>query len=204
MIRMDLDTTRTKNAYQEIIGQFETGETDILVGTQMVSKGLDFDKVSLVGIFNADKMIHFPDFRAAERAFQLITQVSGRAGRRDKPGKVLIQTSNPQNRILQFILANDFEAFYEAEIPDREAYNYPPFSRIIEVTVKHQEQLLAHQAAARLAENLATTLGRNRVLGPDKALVERIRNKFLFKIILKLEKDRLNIQATKIFCRKKS
>jgi primosomal protein N' (replication factor Y) len=202
VLRMDLDTTRTKNAYQEIIGQFETGETDILVGTQMVSKGLDFDKVSLVGIFNADKMIHFPDFRAAERAFQLITQVSGRAGRRDTPGKVLIQTGNPQNRILQFILANDYEGFYEAEIQDREAYNYPPFSRIIEITVKHQEQLLSHQAANRLAENLATTLGRNRVLGPDKALVERIRNKYLFKIILKLEKDRLNIRATKIFLQK--
>jgi primosomal protein N' (replication factor Y) len=195
--RMDLDTTRTKNAYQQIIGEFEEGQTDILVGTQMVSKGLDFDNVSLVGIFNADKMIHFPDFRAGEKAFQMITQVSGRAGRRDKHGEVLIQTGSPQNAILQFILNNDYVGFYETEIQEREAFNYPPFSRIIEITVKDVDQVLAHQAAGRLANQLAARLGKDRVLGPEKSLVERIRNKFLFEVWLKLEKDKLNIKATK-------
>lgn len=195
--RMDLDTTRSKNAYQQIIGEFEEGQTDILVGTQMISKGLDFDNVSLVGIFNADKMIHFPDFRAGEKAFQMITQVSGRAGRRDKHGEVLIQTGSPQNAILQYIVNNDYTGFYETEIQEREAFNYPPFSRIIEITVRDVDQVLAHQAAGRLAEKLAARLGKDRVLGPEKALIERIRNKFLFEVWLKLEKDKLNIKATK-------
>jgi primosomal protein N' (replication factor Y) (superfamily II helicase) len=195
--RLDYDTTRTKNAYQNIIGDFEKGEVDILVGTQMVSKGLDFDHVSLVGVYNADKMIHFPDFRAAERAFQLITQVSGRAGRRDQKGTVLIQTANPHNKTLQFVVENNYEGFYENEIIEREGYNYPPFSRLIEITVKDVEQLLAHQAATKLADALTEKLGKTRVMGPEKALVERIRNKFLFEVWLKLEKDKMNIQAAK-------
>lgn len=201
-LRMDLDTTRTKNAYEQIIGEFESGDVDILVGTQMVSKGLDFDRVSLVGVFNADRMIHFPDFRAAERAFQLITQVSGRAGRREEKGRVLIQTNNPQNRVLQYVLANDYTGFYEDELVEREGYNYPPFSRIIEITVKEADQVLAHQAAERLAETLKNFLGSQRVMGPERALVERIRNKYLFVIWLKLEKDRMNIQATKQYLQK--
>jgi primosomal protein N' (replication factor Y) len=202
ILRMDLDTTRSKNAYQNIIGEFEKGEVDVLVGTQMVSKGLDFDHVSLVGIYNADKMIYFPDFRAAERAFQLITQVSGRAGRREQKGRVLIQTGSPQNRILQFVLKNDYEGFYESEVIDREGYNYPPFSRIIEITVKDVDQTLAHQGAAKLAQALEHLLGKTRVMGPEKALVERIRNKYLFVVWLKLEKDKMNIRATKAFLQK--
>lgn len=202
ILRMDLDTTRTKNAYEHIIGEFEGGDVDILVGTQMVSKGLDFDRVSLVGVFNADKMIHFPDFRAAERAFQLITQVSGRAGRREEKGKVLIQTNNPQNRVLQYVLAHDYTGFYETELREREGYNYPPFSRIIEITVKDADQVLAHQAAEHLTEVLKSFLGPQRVMGPEKALVERIRNKYLFVIWLKLEKDKMNIQATKRYLQK--
>lgn len=201
-LRMDFDTTRTKNAYENIIGEFESGDVDILVGTQMVSKGLDFDRVNLVGVFNADKMIHFPDFRAAERAFQLITQVSGRAGRREEKGRVLIQTNNPQNRVLQYVLANDYTGFYETELAEREGYNYPPFSRIIEITVKETSQLLAHQAAECLAGTLKSFLGGQRVMGPERALVERIRNKYLFVIWLKLEKDRMNIQATKQYLQK--
>jgi len=200
--RMDLDTTRAKNALQNIIGDFESGEVDILVGTQMISKGLDFDRVSLVGIYNADKMIHFPDFRAAERAFQLITQVSGRAGRREIPGKVLIQTGSPQNRILQFVINNDYVGFYESELIEREGYSYPPFTRIIEITVKDVDQTLAHQAANKLAEALSVRLGKERVKGPEKALVERIRNKFLFEVWLKLEKDKMNIQAAKEYLKK--
>jgi primosomal protein N' (replication factor Y) (superfamily II helicase) len=199
ILRMDFDTTRTKNAYQNIIGEFETGEVDILVGTQMVSKGLDFDHVSLVGIYNADSMIHFPDFRAAERAFQLITQVSGRAGRREKKGTVIIQTGNPDNKILHYVVNNDYQGFYETELVEREGYNYPPYSRIIEIIVKDVDQLLAHQAASRLAEALANQLGRYRIMGPEKSLVERVRNKYLFEVWLKLEKDKVNIQAAKTF-----
>jgi primosomal protein N' (replication factor Y) len=202
ILRMDLDTTRTKNAYENIIGEFENGDVDILIGTQMISKGLDFDRVNLVGVFNADRMIHFPDFRAAERAFQLITQVSGRAGRRAEPGKVLIQTNNPQNRVLQYVLANDYLGFYETEIKEREGYNYPPFSRIIEISVKDVDQVLSHQAAERLAASLKSFLGETRVMGPEKGLVERIRNKFIFVIWLKIEKDKMNIQATKRYLQK--
>lgn len=202
IIRMDMDTTRNKNAYQQIIGAFETGDIDILVGTQMVSKGLDFDRVSLVGVFNADKMIHFPDFRSGERAYQLITQVSGRAGRRNVPGKVLIQTQNPQNRILQFILNNDYEAYYNSEIADRESFNYPPFSRLIEIQIKDVSQLTSHKAAEALTASLRKLLGPSRILGPEKALVERVRNKFIFEIWVKLEKDKINVKATKEFLQK--
>lgn len=197
--RMDYDTTRTKNAYENIITEFEKGEVDILVGTQMVSKGLDFDKVNLVGIYNADKMLHFPDFRATERAFQLIMQVSGRAGRRKERGRVLIQTGNTQNKTLGYVVNHDYNSFYEKEIFDREGFNYPPFSRLIEITIKDISQTLAHQAANRLAASLVKQLGGTRVMGPEKALVERIRNKFLYQVILKLEKDKMNIQATKAY-----
>ncbi|GAB2634421.1 primosomal protein N' [Emticicia sediminis] len=197
--RMDLDTTRTKNAYQTILGEFEQGNTDILVGTQMISKGLDFDRVSLVGIFDADRMIHFPDFRAAERAFQMLTQVSGRAGRREKKGLVLIQTNNTQQSLLHKVVTNDYMGYYNDEIKEREGYFYPPFTRVISITVKHEEQDKAEKAAHWLANKLLEKLGKARVLGPEKGMVERVRNKFLFDILLKLEKDKLNIKAAKVF-----
>jgi primosomal protein N' (replication factor Y) len=197
--RMDLDTTRTKNAYQTILGEFEQGNTDILVGTQMISKGLDFDRVSLVGIFDADRMIHFPDFRAAERAFQMLTQVSGRAGRREKKGLVLIQTGNTQQSLLHKVVANDYTGYYNDEIKEREGYFYPPFTRVISITVKHEEQDKAEKAAHWLANKLLEKLGKARVLGPEKGMVERVRNKFLYDILLKLEKDKLNIKAAKVF-----
>jgi primosomal protein N' (replication factor Y) len=197
--RMDLDTTRTKNAYQTILGEFEQGNTDILVGTQMISKGLDFDRVSLVGIFDADRMIHFPDFRAAERAFQMLTQVSGRAGRREKKGLVLIQTNNTNQSLLHKVVSNDYMGYYNEEIKEREGYFYPPFTRVISITVKHEEQDKAEKAARWLADKLLEKLGKARVLGPEKGMVERVRNKFLFDILLKLEKDKLNIKAAKVF-----
>ena len=197
--RMDLDTTRTKNAYQNIISEFEQGGTDILVGTQMISKGLDFDQVSLVGIFDADRMIHFPDFRASERAFQMLTQVSGRAGRRAKKGLVLIQTGDTQQSLLQKVVINDYIGYYQEEIKEREGYFYPPFTRVISITIKHEDQDSAEKAAHWLANKLLDKLGKARVLGPEKALVERIRNKFLFDIMIKLEKDKLNIKAAKTF-----
>jgi primosomal protein N' (replication factor Y) (superfamily II helicase) len=200
VLRMDLDTTRTKNAYQQIISEFEGG-ADILVGTQMISKGLDFDKVSLVGIFDADRMIRFPDFRAMERAFQMLTQVSGRAGRRQKQGKVLIQTNNPSHPLLEKVIQNDYVGFYDSEITERQFNNYPPFTRVIELTIKNESAELAQKAAQALAKPLADKLGRDRILGPEKALIEKIRNKYLYEIWIKLEKDKLNIKAAKTFLR---
>jgi len=197
--RMDLDTTRSKNAYQQIIQEFESGNVDILVGTQMISKGLDFDNVSLVGIFDADRMIHFPEFRAIERAFQMITQVSGRAGRRaDRQGKVLIQTSNPQQAILQKVIENDYRGLYEEEIMERENFNYPPFSRLIKLTIKHTDASVSQKAAQRLTDQLTEKLGSSRVLGPEVPLVERIRNQFLYDIIIKLERN-ISPKAVKAF-----
>lgn len=202
--RMDLDTTRAKNAYQQIIQEFEQGGTDILVGTQMVSKGLDFDNVSVVGIFDADRIIHFPEFRASERAFQMLTQVSGRAGRRaDKPGKVLIQTANPAQKILEKIVNNDYLGMYEAEIIEREQYHYPPFTRLIKLTIKHFDEGTSKRAATHLAEKLTAHLGKSRVLGPEPPLVERVRNQFLFDILIKLEREKINFKAAKSFIQEK-
>jgi primosomal protein N' (replication factor Y) (superfamily II helicase) len=195
---MDLDTTRTKSSFQTLINEVESGAVDMLVGTQMISKGLDFEGVSLVCIFDADRMIHYPDFRSAERAFQLLTQVSGRAGRRDKQGKVLIQTNNPKQKILQQIIDNDYEGMYRDEIKEREDFQYPPFSRLIRLTIKHIDQPDAEKAATFLANKLAEKLSKQRVLGPEKPMVERIRNQFLFEIMIKLEKT-LNLQAAKAF-----
>jgi primosomal protein N' (replication factor Y) len=194
-----LDTTRSKSAYQQIIGEVENGNVDILVGTQMISKGLDFDKVSLVGIFDADRMIYFPDFRASERAFQMITQVSGRAGRRGEQGNVLIQTGNPNQEILKKIIENDYLGFYQEEIQERQAYHYPPFVRVISLTIKHVEQSKSEAAAQDLAKKLTAKLGKERILGPEKSLIERLRNQFLFDILIKLEKENLNLKAAKDF-----
>jgi len=201
LLRMDFDTTRAKNAYQTIINEFSEGEVDILVGTQMISKGLDFDNVSLVGVFNADKIINFPDFRSSEKAFQMLTQVSGRAGRKKKPGKVLIQTAGPEHDVLQFVLNNDYKGFYAKEIKEREGFRYPPFSRIIGITTKHIDRTISHKAAGLLAKILKDKLGEARVLGPEKGLVERIRNQYIFEVFMKLEKDKLNIPAIKTFLR---
>ncbi|MDR6196712.1 primosomal protein N' [Siphonobacter sp. SORGH_AS_0500] len=197
--RMDLDTTRSKTAFQQMISDFEKGETDMLVGTQMVSKGLDFDKVSLVAIFDADRMINFPDFRATERSFQLLTQVSGRSGRRSgKQGRVLIQTNNTQHPLLAKIITNDYEGFYAEEIEERQSYAYPPFSRVIRLTTRHIEQQVAEAASKKLATLLMQKLGSDRVKGPETPLVERIRNQFLFDVLLKFERN-LNLKAIKEF-----
>lgn len=202
--RMDLDTTRSKNAYQQIIQDFEDEVIDILVGTQMISKGLDFNNLSVVGIFDADRIIHFPEFRASERAFQLLTQVSGRAGRRaDKPGKVLIQTGNPGQDLLKKIVSGDYKGMYAAEIQERERYNYPPFSRLIRLIVKHADDRTAKRAAELLTKKLTDELGKSRVLGPQPPLVERIRNQYLFEILIKLEREKINFKAVKIFIQEK-
>ena len=187
--RMDLDTTRSKTGYETIIEKFEKGETNILVGTQMVTKGLDFDHVSLVGIFNADRMIHFPDFRSYERAYQLITQVSGRAGRRNKPGNVVIQTSSPEHPLLVAILRHDFEEFYNAQLADRLEHHYPPFSRLIELTVKHTDKKICRLLASTLAGLLKDTMEGARVLGPGEPMISKIRNQFLMSLLVKIPRN---------------
>jgi len=186
--RMDLETTRAKYAYQNIIHDFEKGEIDILVGTQMVSKGLDFDKVSLVGVFDIDRMLYFPDFRAYERAFQMVTQVSGRAGRRDTEGKVIIQSRNPEQGIIELIKAGDYHTFYQREMMERKKYHYPPFTRMIHLTLRSKDKKLTNEAAQRLANILKEDMGASRVLGPQEPLINKIRDKFLMDIFLKIEK----------------
>ena len=187
--RMDFDTTRVKSGYENIIEQFESGATDILVGTQMVTKGLDFDRVSLVGVFNADRMMHFPDFRSYERAFQLITQVSGRAGRREKPGKVIIQTSHTDHPILNFILNHTQEEFYQTEITDRKQHAYPPFARLIEIVVKHADKKISNKASQELTETLRIAIPDTKILGPGEPLVSKIRNQYLMSILIKIPRD---------------
>jgi primosomal protein N' (replication factor Y) (superfamily II helicase) len=196
--RMDLDTTRSKTGYETIIEQFEKGETDILVGTQMVTKGLDFNSVSLVGVFNADRMMHFPDFRSYERAFQLITQVSGRAGRRAKPGKVVIQTSSPEHTVLSHILENRFREFYEKEIRDRKEHSYPPFTRLIEVIVRHTDKKIARNAAHSLTDVLRTELKTVRTLGPEPPMISKIRNQFLMRTLIKIPRGTSDLSGIKM------
>jgi primosomal protein N' (replication factor Y) len=201
--RMDLDTTRTKNSYQQIILDFEAHNVDILVGTQMVSKGLDFDNVSLVGIFDADKMLHFPDFRAHERAFQIMTQVSGRAGRKNKKGKVIIQTANITQDILSKVITNDFESMYLTEIEDRAYFFYPPFTRLIRITSKHADEDLSRRCAETLAQNLQVKLGKARVLGPQAPMIPRIRNQYLFNLLIKIERENVDLKMVKNHIREK-
>ena len=186
--RMDLDTTRAKNSYQQIIGDFEKQTTNVLVGTQMVTKGLDFANVSLVGIINADSIIHYPDFRAHERAYQMFVQVSGRAGRKGKKGKVIIQTADPTQVIFDKVIRNDYVEFYNYEIVQRHEHGYPPFMRIIKMTVKHVEQGLGEQAAILLTQELVDRLGRAAVLGPEAPYIFRIRNFYLQEITIKLDR----------------
>jgi primosomal protein N' (replication factor Y) len=195
--RMDLDTTRSKSSYENIIEEFEKGETKILVGTQMVTKGLDFDKVSLVGIFNADRMLHFPDFRSYERAFQLITQVSGRAGRRDKQGEVVIQTSQPEHPILNFVVQHDYANFYQAELNERQQHAYPPFTRLIEITLKHIDKKICKTASTILAERIASALSDVRVLGPGEPMISKIRNQYLMNILLKVARGNQSLPVIK-------
>ncbi len=186
--RMDLDTTRSKNAYQKIIYEFEERNIDILVGTQMVTKGLDFDNVSLVGVISADQMINFPDFRSFERAFQLMTQVAGRAGRKKKRGKVIIQTVQPQHWVIQKVMSYDYEGFYQQEILERRNFLYPPFNRLIKLTLKHKNQNTLFNGAFELAKTLRNKLG-SRVLGPETPYVSKINNQYLQNILIKIERE---------------
>ncbi len=195
--RMDFDTTRTKSGYETIMEGFESGATDILVGTQMVTKGLDFDRVSLVGVFDADRMMHFPDFRSHERAFQLITQVSGRSGRRAKRGKVIIQTSNPAHPLFSFILNNNINGFVQEQMHDRQLYFYPPFSRLIEITIKHIDKRVTQKAAQEFTEDIKKKLKGLNVLGPGEPMVSKIRNEYLMTILIKIARDQGKLATIK-------
>lgn len=186
--RMDLDTTRSKTAYQKIISDFEQHKTDILVGTQMVTKGLDFDRVSVVGVLNADNLISFPDFRAFERAFQIMSQVSGRAGRKEVPGTVVIQSYQPNHPALKFVVKNDFKSMYTTQIAERKQFFYPPICRLIKLTLKHKDETLLNEASQALANELVKAFP-NRVLGPEFPLISRIQTYFLKDIWLKFDKD---------------
>jgi primosomal protein N' (replication factor Y) (superfamily II helicase) len=185
--RMDLDTTRSRFAHQKMIATFEERKIDILVGTQMVTKGLDFDHVSLVGILNADSLLSYPDFRAFERGFQLMAQVAGRAGRKNRQGLVLIQAYNPVHPILSMVLQHNYEAMYQSQLVERERFNYPPYCRIIQLSLRHVNADLLNKSADELACNLRTLFGK-RVLGPEYPTVSRIRNQYLKNILFKLER----------------
>lgn len=184
--RMDLDTTRNKDAYQEIIEEFARHETDILVGTQMVSKGLDFGEVTTVGVLNADTLLNFPDFRSNERAFNMLEQVAGRAGRRQEKGEVMIQTVKPDHEVLQFVKHHDYAGFYIKEIADREKFGYPPFTKIINIYLKNRDGLACDRGAVAFAMALRNVFG-ERVLGPEKPFVSRIATYYLQSIMLKIE-----------------
>lgn len=184
--RMDLDTTRTRTAYERIIADFEQGKTDILVGTQMVSKGLDFEHVSVVGILNADIMLNYPDFRSYERAFQLMAQVAGRAGRKNRQGLVILQTKSPELPVIRQVMANDYEQLYYDQLAERQLFRYPPYYRLIYVYLKHRREEVLDLAADFMAEHLRSGLG-ERVLGPDKPPVARIQTLYIKKMIVKVE-----------------
>ena len=184
--RMDLDTTRTRTAYERIIHNFQQGRTDILIGTQMVSKGLDFDHVSVVGILNADSMMNYPDFRAYERAFQLMAQVAGRAGRKNKRGRVVLQTKSIDHPIIPQVMRNDFEGMVAGQLAERQLFRYPPYYRLVYVYLKHRNEQLLDVMAQTMAAKLRAVFGA-RVLGPDKPPVARIQTLFIRKIVLKIE-----------------
>lgn len=184
--RMDLDTTRSKNSYDRIIDEFSQHRTNILVGTQMVTKGLDFDAVSIVGILNADTMINFPDFRSHERAFDMLEQVSGRAGRAHKQGQVIIQTSKPDHDVIKFVQTHDYEGFYQHELADRQKFGYPPFTKVINIYLKHREDAVVGELAVRYSGLLRHVFG-SRVLGPMAPFVARVQNLYIRQITLKME-----------------
>lgn len=184
--RMDLDTTRTRNAYERLIADFSEGRTNLLIGTQMVSKGLDFDKVSVVGILNADSMLNYPDFRAYEHAFMMMAQVSGRAGRKGKRGLVILQTKNPTLPVIGQVVNNDYEGLYQGILEERRTFHYPPFFHLINVYVKHKYDKVCEQASHELSKTLRSWLG-ERVLGPDKPAVARVKTMNIRKIVIKLE-----------------
>ena len=184
--RMDLDTTRTRNAYERIISDFSAGRTNLLIGTQMISKGLDFDNVSVVGIIDADGMLNQPDFRAHEHAFMMMSQVSGRAGRKGKRGLVILQTKSSDLPIIHQVVRNDYQALYSDMCAERQTFHYPPYYRLVYAYLKHKHDAVVQTASIELGSRLRQWFG-GRVLGPDKPSVARVKTLSIRKIVLKLE-----------------
>jgi primosomal protein N' (replication factor Y) len=198
--RLDLDAARGKAKQQQIISSFESHEADILVGTQMLSKGLDFGNVSVVGVINADQLLYFPDFRAYERAFQLLTQVSGRAGRKKKQGKVVIQTSVPNHHVIQEVIHHRYDALYANTIEERKTFFYPPFSRLIKLVIKHKDLKTARDAGFDLYQFLYKRLGEH-MIGPEAPHVSRIKNYYIQEILIKIDRESQYLNASKQFIR---
>ena len=184
--RMDLDTTRTRNAYERIISDFSAGRTNILIGTQMISKGLDFEKVSVVGIINADSMLNYPDFRAYEHAFMMMAQVSGRAGRKGKRGLVILQTKQKEVSVIDQVVRNDYTSLYKELIAERQAFRYPPYFRLIYVFLRHRQENIVETAAVEMGARLRQWFG-GRVLGPDKPSIAKVKSQNIRKLVLKME-----------------
>jgi primosomal protein N' (replication factor Y) len=195
--RMDLDSTRTKRLYEQIISDFEYGNIDILVGTQMITKGLDFNNVRVVGILNADNMLNYPDFRSYERSYQLMAQVSGRAGRKNGRGLVIIQTSDPENIIIKNIKNNDYHSMFNNQLKERKKFKYPPFYRLIEITLKHKNNQILNDASYSLANSLREKFSAG-ILGPESPIINKKQDWYLKKILFKLEKEKSIIQSKKI------
>jgi primosomal protein N' (replication factor Y) (superfamily II helicase) len=195
--RMDQDTTRNKNAFNKIIRAFEEGRIDILIGTQMISKGLDFENLTVVGVLNADNLLNYPDFRAHERSFQLLEQVSGRAGRRQKRGKVIIQTSDPANKIIRMVLRHDYLSMFKIQVEERKTFNYPPFCRMIRISLKHKDRAQLNNYADILGNDLKAKFG-NRILGPEYPLVSRVQLWYIKTILCKIEKEKPAAKARQL------
>lgn len=195
--RLDRDTSTSESAYNRIIGSFESGETDILVGTQMITKGFDFGRVSVVGVLNADNLLNSPDFRSSERAFQLLTQVAGRAGRRESEGVVIIQTSEPDNPVIGWVARGDYDTMARSELADRHAFSYPPYSRLLQLTLREANPTLLRQGALALADALREKFGR-RVAGPVAPPIDKIRGEYIVRIMLKIENGRSLARAREL------
>jgi primosomal protein N' (replication factor Y) len=195
--RMDQDTTRNKNSFNKIIQAFEERRIDILIGTQMISKGLDFENLTVVGVLNADNLLNYPDFRAHERSFQLMEQVSGRAGRREKQGKVVIQTSDPEHKIIRMVLHHDYLTMFRTEAAERMTFNYPPFCRMIRISLKHKERASLNTFADILGSELKAMFGK-RVLGPENPVISQVQSWYIKNILLKIEKERPPVKAKQL------
>ena len=194
---MDQDTTRGKNSFNKIIRAFEDRRIDILIGTQMISKGLDFENLTVVGILNADNLLNFPDFRAHERSYQLMEQVSGRAGRRQKQGKVVIQTSDPAHRIIRLVLRHDYEGMFRMQAEERKTFNYPPFCRLVRINLKHKDKALLNHYSDILGNDLKAIFGK-RVLGPEFPLIAQVQLWYIKTILIKIEREKPPAKAKQL------
>ena len=195
--RMDQDTTRNKNSFKKLIRAFEDRSIDILIGTQMISKGLDFENLTVVGVLNADNLLNYPDFRAHERSFQLMEQVSGRAGRRQKQGKVIIQTGDPANRIIRLVLRHDYLNMFKIQVDERKTFNYPPFCRMVKISIRHKDRVQLNHFSELLGNDLKTIFGK-RVLGPESPVISQVQLWYIKTILIKIEREKPPVKAKQL------